>query len=680
MPSQQEMLSDLQAADAAGDTQLAQHIAATIKAQQGGGSNPVAGMPDLGQVGNDALAGGLHFVHQLPLVGDTALTGARLLANQVNGEGGDWQNANNDVHTILNSASKTHPVSTTVGGLAGGVDAALAGGELLKGASTLPVVGDGFSAIARAAQLRKGETLANLGRLAAVGGAQGAAQGGGEQAAAGNAGQILPAAIGGGLMGAAAGAAGGGAVMGAGKALAATAAPLAGKVANTLAKVFGEDPGDLQSLWNQHIQETGRPPSMTEMATYKQLGVINDFKNNSTTIADALNKQQAAAAAQRSTNMQATFATGQGGEPTAAAPGQFENFRTAQGDKDYPASRAGPDFHIPTQESDDLGGVSPADHMASEILPQAGIGRADRVRILNGLQDGRLSAEDAQMIRSGLSESLSKNYSPAVKGLLSDFDSFTHAPGNEASSALLDRATNNFATLSRAKAGAEQGATILGSDTPNEFGANTAALRAKQTGTEVDQGLAASANDRLMAAAATPQGATALASRFATDDNLHAKMTTVFGSDAADALKRMGEAETRSAKAIGSVTGGAPKTDDKGAIGDVAQVGMALASHGLGWKLIHAAKAVTGLEMPAAVQEKVAQYLTDPNMVRQGINLISKAGASASQLRSLALTAAAASGTSGGDVAAAPLDHGGVTIESVTPSTPAEIAQAERQQ
>jgi hypothetical protein len=72
----------------------------------------------------------------------------------------------------------------------------------------------------------------------------------------------------------------------------------------------------------------------------------------------------------------------------------------------------------------------------------------------------------------------------------------------------------------------------------------------------------------------------------------------------------------------------------------------------------------------------VAQYLTDPKMVRQGLNLLTKAGANASQLRQIALTAAAASGTGGGDVAGGLDDHGGVTIESVTPATPEELARA----
>lgn len=638
----------------------------------GHGDGAIAGQPDLGGVGNAVLAGGMHFVHQLPFVGDAALTGARLIANQVNGEGGDWQNANHDVHTMLDSAQQQHPVSSTVGGVAGGVDAAVVGGGALKAAEGLPIIGDGLAAISRATQLRKGQMLANAARMAAAGGAQGAAQGGGEQAAAGNPGGIIPAALGGAAIGAPAGAVGGTVVQGLGTAASKLAPGLTGKVASTLAKVFGETASDIQSLWQSHIDETGRAPSMAELATYKQLGVINDFKQGSGTIAEALQARQAAAAGERSGNMVAQFTTDPAtGTRISASPAEISNIRTAQGDLDYPQSRAAPDFQIPTAESEALGGVSPADHIASEILPQAGLGKVDRVRIMGDLQNGSLTAQDAQLIRSGLSESLSRNYSPGLKGLLADFDSFTHTPENAASAAPLDRASDRFASNSRVVAGAEHGATITGASTPGEFGA----VSAGNPSPEFAQGQALGANDKLAATSSTPQGATALAGRLATDQGLMDKLTTTFGPDTAAALQRMGAAETRAASNLQAVSGGAPKIDDKG-IADVAQVSMALASHGLGWKLIHAAKAITGLEMPAAVQEKVAQYLTDPKMVRQGLNLLTKAGASASALRRAALTAAGASGTGGGDVAGGLDDHGGVTIESVTPATPAELAQA----
>jgi hypothetical protein len=63
MPGINEMMADLQQADAAGDAQLAQHIANLIKAAQTPQAPPLhgqlAGQPDYGDFGNAALAAGM---------------------------------------------------------------------------------------------------------------------------------------------------------------------------------------------------------------------------------------------------------------------------------------------------------------------------------------------------------------------------------------------------------------------------------------------------------------------------------------------------------------------------------------------------------------------------------------------------------------------------------------------
>lgn len=626
----------------------------------------------------DQLSAGVRAAsHQVPFVGDAAMTAGAMASDVLHGHPQSWQDANGQVHQLLADDAHKYPVTTALSGVAGGVGSAVVGGAALKAGAELPVIGDGLAAIARAGQLRKGELLANTARMAAAGAAQGGAQAGGEQLAAdpGNPAAAVAPAAGGAALGGIAGAVGGNVVAGAANAGRALISRLSGSAASAMAKVFGETPGDLQALWSQHVQETGRPPSMAEMATYKQLGVINDFKNSSTTIADALNQRQAQVAAERSANMQAGFTLGPEGQRISASPTELGNIRTQQGDLDYPQARSAPDFKVSTEESPDYGGASPADHLASTVVPQAGLPTPDKVRIMQGLQDGKLSAEDAQMLRSRLSAAGQRGqHSPALETAQSDLAAILGAPENAPSAAPLDRATARSAANANVVNGAEHGATITGAATPGDFAAN-AQVKANAN-PNFAQGMALGANDKLAAASATPQGATALAARLATDSGLHDKLTTTFGADTADALQRMGAAETRSAQALSSVTGGAPKTDDSG-MGDIAQVGMALASHGWGWKLIHAVKAGVGLEMPQAVQDKVAQYLTDPKMVRQGLNLLAKAGATSQQLRRASLTAAAAAGIGGGDVAG-PQDHGGVTVESVTPATPEELAQPEQ--
>lgn len=664
MPSEQDLVNALRQADAQGDTAGAQRIASMIRAQRSAAPSDgaIAGEPDLGGVGNAALAGGLSFVHNLPFVGDAALTAARGVADVRNGQGFDWGRANGEVHQILDSAQQQHPIASTVGAVGGGVDSAVIGGGLAKAAG-----------VGAPLALRAGQPLANAARLAAAGAVGGAAQGGGEQLAGGNVAQALPAAASGAVIGGVAAPALGAAGrvgVGAARRL---AAPLSAKTALALSKVFGESASDLQAAWRAHVDATGRPPSMAELANYKQQGAIRGLAKDSTPIASALQGNAEQSALQRSTDMQARFE--QGG---SASPADLGNIRTQQGDLDYPASRAAPNFNISTAESPELGGVSPADHLASEILPAAGLGRADRVRILEGLKTGTLSGQDAQMIRSGLSDSLNRSFSPATKGYLTDLDSFLHAPQNTASAAPLDAATANFAANSRRVEGAQHGASILGSGSASDFAATASAK--PNANPEFTQGMHLGANDTLSAASATPSGATGLAQRLATDNGLYDKLSTTFGQDTADALRRMGQAESASAQALAPhARAPAPEGNDT-TLKDAAQVAAAVATHGIGWKAYHAAKVFAGLDMPQAVQTKVAQYLSDPKMAQQGINLLSKAGASAQRLREITLSAAGASGILSGDAASGALRPSAVTIEDVHPSTPEEIAAATRGQ
>jgi len=643
MASRQDLINALRQADAQGDTAGAQRIAAMLKSapQAQAPHGQIAGTPDFGDIGNAAYSAGLHFVHQIPVVGDAVLTGARELADARNGEGFvPVGQANAEVHQILDSAKTQHPIASTAGGAVGGVGSLAVGGEALDGAAGGRLA------------LKAGQPIANTARLAATGAATGGAMGAADAAVrGGNAHDVASSGVSGAVMGAAAGplAAGAGRVaVAAGRRF---ATPLSAKTALALSKVFGENSADLQAAWAAHMDATGRPPSMAELANYKQQGAIRGMAKDSTPIASALQANAEQAAADRSANMQTGFSTGmhRNFTPTgAASPEDLANVRTAQGDVDYPAAREHY-FKIPTTPDDALGGATPSDHIAGEILPQAGLGRADRVRIHNGLQAGTLSGQDAQLLRSGLSESLSRNYSPAVKGYLSDLEGILGGPGNEDANAALQQATGNYATGSRRVEGAQHGAGILGAETPANYAA-TATAKPNAT-PEFAQGMQLGANDKLATASATPQGATSLAQRLASDDALHQKLVDTFGQGPADALRRMGAAETSAARAVAPYNRAPAPEDDKAALKDVGQAAMAVASHGLGWKAYHAAKVFAGLAMPANVQEKVAQYLSDPKMAQQGINLLAKAGASAQYLRQIALTAAAASGILSGGAA-----------------------------
>lgn len=609
--------------------------------------------------------------HQVPFLGDAAMSLGAMASDALHGHPQGYGEANAQIHDLLAQDAQRYPVTTGIGSVAGGTLAAAVGGMALKAAGVPAAL----------TTMRGGQTLANGARLALAGAAGGAAQAGGEQLAAGNVADALPAAAGGAAVGAiAAPALGALGRVGLGAARR-VLTPLAGKTALALSKVFGESASDMQAAWQTHIDATGRPPSMAELASRKQLGAIRGLAKQSSTVAEALQGNAVDAAAQRSSDMQAGFENGgfmgNPGARSAASPAELGNVRTAQGDADYPASRAAPDFKISTNPDPALGGVSAADHIQGQILPLAGLKTADRVRIGAGLQNGTLSGQDAQILRSGLSESLDRSYSPATAGYLKDFDDITGAPGNEAPNAALETARNNFAANSRRVEGATHGASILGSDSANDFAATVAAK--PNANPEFQQGLPLGANDALSNAASTPQKATALAARLATDQGLQDKLTTTFGADTAAALQRMGKAETKAATAVAPFNGAPPPDKDTGDA-DLAQVGLALASHGLGWKLYHAAKVFAGVEMPEKVQATVSRYLSDPKLARQGINILLKAGADASQLRQAAMAIAADAGIQSGDAVSKTMTPSAVTIESVQPATADDIAAATRQQ
>jgi hypothetical protein len=648
-PPLAEMQADLKTAQAHGDTQLAQRIQSMIQqaqAPQQSSDGQIAGEPDLGAAGNSVLAGGVHFVHELPLVGDAAITAGRWANDQLNGRNTSWQQANAEAHQTIASAQQQHPIASTVGGIAGGVDAAAVGGGLLKAAGGGEAV---LSALPKATTLAG--RAANVGRVAAAGalagGAQGAAQGAGEQLAAGDFAAAPGAAGNGALVGGATGAVLGPVVGGAAASAAKVTLPLAGKTAQALARVFGEDPADLQAAWQTFVDNTGRVPSMAELATLKQSGEIAGAARDSSTITASLRQAADDAARVRSDTMQQAFAP----QPGPASSGEFANAKTTQGDVDYPAARQF-NFAIPTEESGALGGVSPADHLAAAVVPQAGLGKADRVRILSDLQNGNLSGQDAQLIRANLAraQGTGSNYSPAISSAQADLEDILSSPGNEDARAALATADQNYTAGAQRQAGAAHGETVLGSQTAPNFAAEAASK--PNANTNFTSGMASGASSKLADAAATPQGATALARRLATDDSLNAKLATTFGQGTADAFRRLGQSETQAADNFAPYARRTPQADDQDAkdAKTVFQGLAAVATHG-GVQIYHAAKALTGLGMSPQVKEKVAQYLSDPKMAQQGINLLRKAGASNAQLRQLAIGAALRVGALGGAAA-----------------------------
>jgi hypothetical protein len=680
VPSSQDILGALQQADAAGHTddarQLAQLYQTTRAAedaaaapngvsQQSGGitvdtgkaaqyearrqaqqaplTRAETGLPDLGSanaVADPIIAGAENFGHNMLGIGDALGGAGRMAAQALHGAPVDYQTAENQYQAQRNYLSREHPVASGVGGLAGAIDTGVIGGAGLKAAGLLSPVTNALAAT-------EGQVVGNIAKMglagAAAGAAQGAAQGGAETAASGgDAGQVGQATLQGGAGGAALGGVLGPVASFAAPAVARTFAPLTTKAAAALGRLMGEDPNAVSSAWSQFQLAAGRAPTMAELAGIKAQSEIAKAAKVSPSLGEGLVTAQDAADQARVGSMQA-----QAAPPTPTAAGDVENATKAQGDLDYEAARQH-SFNISTKDDDALGGVSPAEHLAASVLPQAGLKTADLVRIRNGLKAGTLSGEDAQLIQSKLGDVVRSSHSPAAVTAQADLADFLSQPGNEDANAALDTARANFAAGKSAAEGAALGQKVVTAPT-NEY---LAALRGQTDAQAV--GTAQGASAALRQAVEDPAGALATARALATDTGLHSRLSAVFTPEVADALRDMGAKEAAAAEALSAVT---PRTPAPESSKDNATImqgmhGIAVLGAAAPWlKALHAAKIFIGAAPSEAVMRTVTKYLTDPAMTRQGIALLRKAGADNAGLRRLAISAAAMSGALTGSAA-----------------------------
>lgn len=683
-----EMMADLQAADAAGDTALSQHIAGLIKAQQGGAPpqdpgqtvspltvtpdpRKAVGLYDFGPKANAVVdpivSGAQSFSHNLFGVGDVAGAIARMGVQAAHGNPVDYSTASKQYQAQRNYLAQAHPIANIVGGVGGAIDGGVLGGGVAKAAGLVTPVTNALAAT-------EGQIVGNLAKLGAggaiAGAAQGAAQGAGETAAqGGSAGQVAGAAVKGGLGGAVLGGVAAPVVGTAIPAVAKAIAPLATKTALQLGKLMGESADDVAGAWNTFTQQTGRAPTMTELAGLKAQADIKRAAGQNPAIGEALVGAQDSADQARVGSMQAQVS---GAQPAAGPvqPGSPQlapippaaaavtppvtgkqdvlNATTARGDIEYGAAREH-SFTIPTEDEPELDGVSPADHLAAQVVPLAGLRTADQVRIRNGLRDGNLSGQDAQLVRSGLGAAQTRAYSPAIATAQADLEHYLAAPGNEAANDALETATSNYAQGRAAAEGTEKGQQIVSAKNTPDYLAQVRA-QPEAAAAATPQGVMAA----LHTSAQTPASATNLAQALATDTGLHSRLSATLGGPTADALRELGVRETSAADALSATTPRtpAPETGADAAMIQTAIHGLAaVASHGVWFKALHAAKVLTGTGMSEAVAQRVAGYLADPAMTGQGIALLRKAGADNQALRNLSLTAAGQAGVIGGAAA-----------------------------
>lgn len=607
--------------------------------------------------------------HELFGLGDVAGSLAHMATDQRHL---GYKQAYDEYMSAMKVGDQNHPVASTAGTIAGGADAAIATAPLAGGvaAKMLPKAAQGVSMAAGPGRALVGN-LARMGAQGAVAGATtGAAIGAGQGAATGDAGQVIPQAAGG-----AAGGAATGAVLapatGAAAALVKKAAPgivnklgqvapgLNDRVANTLSKLFDERPADIKAAYDQHVQANGAPPTLAELADYKQRALISGAAKNSTPINTGLAEAAPAQEAARAANFQEQAATqpGQNGPVAPQTPAQAQNAVNAQGDVDYGNVRQ-QTFQVPGAHEDvpqPGGGPSPYDVVQNGILPHTTLTRSARQTIAQELDGGYLSGNSVDLIRSNLMERARAKPGEGFAERADDFlDLLQNHPGNEAGSAAIDQARANYAAGAQRQSGTQLGQTVTGNTAAPEFAAQ-AADRSMTSGS-AQGGIDSGARAALAAKGANPSGFDNFVQRLATDTDLHANIARASGADYADAITTLAKQEAQRSAASAAITPRAAPAASKGINETVNQAAHGLAtvaSHGAFYKVLHGMRWALGDTIPDNVANVASKYLSDPKMVQQGLNILQKSGASNDDLARVMLRAASASGAAGGAAGAA---------------------------
>ena len=116
-------------------------------------------------------------------------------------------------------------------------------------------------------------------------------------------------------------------------------------------------------------------------------------------------------------------------------------------------------------------------------------------------------------------------------------------------------------------------------------------------------------------------------------------------------LAQAGAYERRSQQALDSMTPSNIAPQQNGLnTASIAHGAVAAAGHSPTGVAYHMARIFGGkLKMSPQVQQKIAQYMTDPTMTQQGINLLQKAGANNDDIRRFQSAVAASTGAEAGN-------------------------------
>lgn len=618
MADERALIAALREADEAGDSGKASAIAEQIKAAR-------APAPKKGLLANAAEAVGVGVARAANSatfgLADKASAALASGLSQFTDAPMSYREAEGSIKGQRRAEGEEHPNAAVVGDVAG---LFTGGAGLVKAgaaATRLPGVGRAIGSVAERLAPVAGQPFRNVARHAAAGAAAGAVQPTVNAATGDGSAAEIP-------VGAAVGAAGGAVVGPVVGAVAKAFTPLNDKVARALARTLGETPADVTAAWRRFQTAAGRNPSMAEIATLKARGEIKALAAESTAIGTAMNERAMASGLDRSASMRRA-ATDTSPTPSSGA---VRNARDVSADAEFGAVREN-QFQL---DDEALG------YLQGTVIPATNLSRVARQTIARELEEGHLSGNSALLIRRSLGTQARSRPGEGFHELQADVDDLIGSqPGGEA----YDAAVANYARRSANAEGVEQGERVVsGSDTANFLSDAAATARNPDAAALIPTG----ARGALAAAAETPGAATSLAGRLATDEGLNQRIAGTLGQDVADRLRRLGQAEVGAAKNMAAVAPNAPAAASAQEADDISQAlhTVAVASpHGSPfWKAFHLGRLLNGTRMSPAVQERVADYLSNPRLVRQGINLLRRAGASDDELRRLALYGVETSG------------------------------------
>lgn len=527
------------------------------------------------------------------------------------------------------------PVSALLGDI-GGVVAG--GGAISAAAKGLKAVVPGAEALGNIMALKRDAPIANTLKAAATGatfaGADAAGHGAsGEQTAL---------------------AAAGGAVL----------APVVGKVATTaikalspaatkamslLADKIGESPDTLQKAFVNFRASTGRSPTMAEIVGLKSSGELRQVAGSNPIVGAAATDAADAAAAARPTTLPAHI------EAITGQPAQDISTLT-QARKTRMDAAMTPIRDTPVMlDTNDLSTISDArvrEATRGDPDLRRRIGEAQTDIGAHGNSDA-LTVNDIDSIRKGLRGRQAAYSNPAnnlhnphtaagfgdVANRITDLGTGAE-PGYKDALAQFEADSHYIKGFNHGNAGKDIGE------------ASDPSLITSLGEPEGQQGYASGVQSRLQTAARSSEsGALRTAADMGQDAGTQDQLRYALGPAAAAKIGKAGNKEARGADRLNTISPGAPTPTAPPSVTQGAQGAAAALSHSIPGMVLHMTKAIPGLtkSMSAAVQNKVAQYLLDPNMTQQGINLLRRAGAKNADIRRLALSISANVGANTGE-------------------------------